>query len=303
MKGIGAEVQLIDRSAAIRLIKGMAPDWTWLLQHIESEGRYIRFPTQFSRIIANLRIEDYPRLYENEIAISVMMLRAFLTPDEIKELSAKLESLTPEERGEFLDEAMQDLTTVGASIEIPKTPGAQMRAEAVFDALSDDDKAAAVKFWQYFMMAFLATFYQMLSIAVHGEKLTSLVAQAKAGNNKAFAKAVQIDKRILSAVPYFKQRFAEANTEGDRKFTEDVGAHLTRPPYKGKIRHKSLYLTFAYLDMAGLLETMQLKEILDLCDEAGVGGYANRIEDVKNLSKRLAEYRAFQRRGLVLSTP
>jgi hypothetical protein len=303
MKGIGAEVQLIDRSAAIRLIKGMAPDWTWLLQHIESEGRYIRFPTQFSRIIANLRIEDYPRLYENEIAISVMMLRAFLTPDEIKELSAKLESLTPEERGEFLDEAMQDLTTVGASIEIPKTPGAQMRAEAVFDALSDDDKAAAVKFWQYFMMAFLATFYQMLSIAVHGEKLTSLVAQAKAGNNKAFAKPVQIDKRILSAVPYFKQRFAEANTEGDRKFTEDVGAHLTRPPYKGKIRHKSLYLTFAYLDMAGLLETMQLKEILDLCDEAGVGGYANRIEDVKNLSKRLAEYRAFQRRGLVLSTP
>ena len=48
---------------------------------------------------------------------------------------------------------------------------------------------------------------------------------------------------------------------------------------------------------------MQHREILDLCDEAGVGGYANRIEDVKNLSKRLAEYRAFQNRGVVLSTP
>jgi len=260
-------------------------------------------PPQFSRIITNLKIEDYPRLYENEVGISVMLMRAFLSPEEIRELAVKLEGLTPEERGEHLDETMQDMMTVEDGIEIPKTPGAQKRAEAAFNALSDEDKAEATKFWQHFMMGFLANFYQMLSVTVHGEKLTSLVAQAKAGNDKAFAKAVQIDKRILTAIPYFKERFAAANTEGDRNFTEDVGAHLSRPPYKGKIRHKSLYLTFAYLDMAGLLATMQHKDILDLCDEAGVGGYANRIEDVKNLSKRLAEYRAFQNRGLRLSTP
>lgn len=296
-------MQIIDRSSAVRLIRGMTADWLWLLKHIESEDGYVRFPQQFSRMIVNLKIDTYPRLYENETAIGAMMLRAFFSPDEIKDLVAKLESLTPEERGEYLDDATQDMMTVGDSIDIPKTPAAQKRAEAAFNALSDEQKSEAVKFWQHIMMAFLATFYQMLSVTVHGEKLTSLVAQAKAGSDKAFAKAVQIDKRILSAVPYFKRRFDEANTEGDRKFTEDVGAHLARPPYKGKIRHKSLYLTFAYLDLAGLLGTMQHREILDLCDEAGVGGYANRIEDVKNLSKRLAEYRAFQNRGVVLSTP
>jgi hypothetical protein len=195
-------MHIIDRDSAVRLIRSMVPDWAWLLQHIESEDGYIRFPPQFSRMIANLKIEEYPRLYENEVAIAAMMLRAFLSPEEITDLAGKLESLTPEERAQYVEEAMQDMMTAGESIEIPKTPAAQKRAEAVFNAMPDEDKRAIVKFWQYFMMAFLATFYQMLSIAVHGEKLTSLVAQAKAGNNKAFAKAVQIDKRILSAVPY-----------------------------------------------------------------------------------------------------
>lgn len=296
-------MQLIDQLSAAQFIRAMAPDWAWLLQHIESEDGYVRFPTQFSRIIVNLKIENYPELYENELFIAAMMLRAFLEPEEIKELEAKLISLSLEERSRFVFEKFADLNAFGDAIEIPKTPGEQKRAEAVFSALSKEEQTEVTQFWQYFMMAFLASFHQSLSVMVHGEKLTSLVAQAKAGNDKAFAKAVQIDKRILLAIPYFKQRFANANIEGDRKFTEEVGAHLQRPPYKGKIRHKSLYLAFAFLDMAGLLGTMKHKEILDLCDEAGIGGYANRIEDVKNLSKRLAEFRAFQNNGLALSTP
>lgn len=281
----------------------MAPDWTWLLQHIESEDGYVRFPSLFSRIITNLKIENYPELYENEAFIGAMMLRAFMSPEEIKVLNAELEALSPEERAKFVDAAIRDLDAVGDCINVPKTVGGQRRAEAAFNALSEDERKEATQFWQYFMMAVLAGFYQSLSIMVHGEKLTSLVAQAKAGSARAFAKAVQIDKRILLAIPYFKKRFADANLEGDHKFTEDVAAHLQRPPYKGKIRHKALYLAFAFLEMAGLLDTMKHREILDLCNEAGLDGHSNRIDDVKNLSKRLTEYRAFQRRGLNLSTP
>lgn len=281
----------------------MAPEWTWLLQHIESEDGYVRFPPLFSRIITNLKIENYPELYENEASIGAMMLRAFMSPEEIKALNAELEALPPEDRAKFIDAAIRDLNAVGDNINFPKTIGEQRRAEATFNALSESEKKEATQFWQYFMMALLAGFYQSLSIMVHGEKLTSLVAQAKAGNDKAFAKAVQIDKRILFAVQYFKQRFANANFEGNRKFTEEVGAHQQRPPYKGKIRHKALYLAFAFLDQVGLLDTMKHREILDLCNEAGLDAHANRIDDVKNLSKRLAEYRAFQQRGLNLSTP
>lgn len=296
-------MHFISQESAAQFIRALAPDWAWLLQHIESEDGYVRFPPLFSRLITNLKIENYPELYENELFIAAMMLRAFLEPDEIKVLEAKLLSLSLEERSRFVAEKFGELSAFGDAIEIPKTPGEQKRQEAVFKALPEEEQKEITQFWQYFMMAFLASFHQSLSIMVHGEKLTSLVAQAQSGNDKAFAKAVQIDKRILFSVPYFKQRFADANIEGDRKFTEEVGAHLQRPPYKGKIRHKSLYLAFAFLDMAGLLGTMKHKEILDLCNEAGLDGHANRIDDVKNLSKRLAEFRAFQQRGLNLSTP
>ncbi len=94
-----------------------------------------------------------------------------------------------------------------------------------------------------------------------------------------------------------------STSTSDSKFTEEVAAHLQRAPYKGKIRHKSLYLAFAFLDMVGLLDTMKHREILDLVNDAGIDGHANRIDDVKNLSRRLKEYRAFQQRGSVLSTP
>lgn len=294
---------LIDQASAANFLRAVAPDWAWLLQHIESEDGYVRFPPLFSRWIANLKIENYPELYEEEARIGAMMLRAFLTPEEIRELDAELLSLSPEERAVFLLETIKDMEVAGDAIQLPKTPDEQKRAEAAFNALTKEEQKETTQFWQYFMMAFLASFHQSLSVMVHGEKLTSLVSQAKSGNDKAFAKAVQIDKRILFAIPYFKQRFADANIQGDRKFTEEVGAHLQRPPYKGKIRHKSLYLAFAFLDMAGLLGTMKHKELLDLCNEAGLDSHANRIDDVKNLSKRLAEFRAFQQRGLNLSTP
>lgn len=76
----------------------MAPEWAWFLQHIESEDGYVRFPPLFSRFIANLKIENYPELYENELFIAAMMLRAFLEPEDIKELEAKLISFSLEER-------------------------------------------------------------------------------------------------------------------------------------------------------------------------------------------------------------
>lgn len=201
-------MQLIDQLSAAQFIRAMAPDWAWLLQHIESEDGYVRFPPQFSHIIVNLKIENYPELYENELFIAAMMLRAFLEPEEIKELEAKLISLSLEERSRFVAEKFADLNAFGEAIEIPKTPDQQKRAEAVFNALPKEEQTEVTQFWQHFMMAFLASFHQSLSVMVHGEKLTSLVSQAKAGNDKAFAKAVQIDKRILLAIPYFKRKRA-----------------------------------------------------------------------------------------------
>lgn len=296
-------MQVIDKSSAARFLLVMAPDWMWLLAKIEAEDGRLRFPPLVTRVIINLKIESYPLLYENEAAIELTVFRAFLTPEEIAELNSRLNDQTPDERGQTLREMVDGLSELDLAFELPKTPADERRAQAQFEALTKDEQAEAIKIGQQLWMGFLAGFFQSLSVMVHGEKLTSLVNQAKAGNDEAFCKAVQIDKRILTTIPYFKQRFERANLEGERDFADALAYRLQCPPYKGKIRHKALYLAFAFLDQAGLLDTMKHREILDLCIDAGLDAHGNRIDDVKNLSKRLAEYRAFQRRGLDLSTP
>lgn len=295
-------MEMIDRNSATQYIRAMAPDWSWLLQHIESEDGYVRFPSKFARIISNLNIGNYVDLYQNESFIGRSMLLAFFDPEYVQALDAELSLMSSDGRGKRMLELLNEIGTEFDAIEIPKTPADEKRALAAFNALSKPDQEHLRRSWQYFFMAFLAGFYQSLSIMVHGEKLTSLVAQAQAGDDKAFAKAVQIDKNVLS-IKYFKDRFREANLQGDRKFTEDVAAHQMRAPYKGRIRHKALYLTFSFLESVGLLNTMKHGEILDLVNDAGIDSHSNRIDDVKNLSKRLAEFRAFQQRGLRLSTP
>lgn len=293
---------LIDVGAARGLLRAVVPEWEWFIAHLESNDGHFRFPRRIADIIRNLKIESYPLLYENETSIGVVLARGLFDRDELVDFERQLVAATPEGRGDIMQEFMQTLGELSDTFTIPKNPAEERKAKRAFDSLSLDEQAASIKLWQHLMMGFLATFFQHLSVMIHGEKLTSLVAQAKAGNASAFAKAVQIDKRILTVIPYFKERYAQAGLDSETAFLMEIGRRIGAPPYKGKIRHKSLWLTFATLQALGLLTSFKHEALLDFCDGVGVGGHKSRIEDVKNLSKRLAEYRRFQERG-ILSTP
>jgi len=296
-------MQIIDKTSAAKFVRIMAADWDFLLRHIESMDGYVRLPPKFADAVQRLSIENYPELYESEMAIGRMMLAAFFKPEEVNGLAQQVNDMSPDSRGKFVLELLTELELADDSEVVASTPAGDLRAIEALNALPAQQRDEVLRAGRQYMMALLAILYQLLSLITHGEKLTSLVAQAIAGNDRAFAKAVQIDKNILAGIPYFRQRFSRAVIEGDRHFTEALAAHLQRPPYKGKIRHKALYLTFAVLDLAGTLDAMPHSEILDLCNQAGLDAKSSRIEDVKNLSKRLADYRAFQRRGFDLSTP
>ena len=289
---------LIAESNIKALLISAVPDLEWLIGEIESEGGWIRFPPFLTNAVTNLKIENYPLLYESEPALTEAILRSFLTPEQIREIAIEFEQASPEQRGEWLVDFSVGVDSGLRDVRIPRTQAEQDAARERFESLSKEERDKAVRFGQHFYSYFFSNFYQNLSLMVHGEKLTSLVAQAKTGNDDAFVKAIQIDRRILTVIPYFKDRYAKAQAEGHEDFYDKLSYRLARPPFKGKIRYKSLWMTFAILDGAGLLSEMTHSKILRLCDEAGVGGYKNRIEDVKYLSKRIKEYREFQRRGL-----
>lgn len=294
--------QIVSLDAVLHAMKSGIPDAEWLLGQIESEQGWLRFPPYLSSLIINLKIEGYPLLYRSEEAMAAMLLKGWLSTEEIQAFGAELESHSPKERGELVINLCNDIGEMVEQIEIPKTPTQRRDAEIRFKAMSSEEQAESIRLAQHFFSFFLASFYQNLSVMVHGEKLTSLVAQSKAGNDKAFAKAIQIDKRILTADPYFSERFARAQMEPPGDFFDDVAYRLKAAPYKGKIRHKTLWLAFSMLERSGLLDTLKHREIMEMCDEAGVGGYNNRIQSEKHLGDRLREYREFQKRGIVATT-
>lgn len=293
---------VISLESVIESLRSGVADGKWLLSEIESQGGWFRFPSFLQNLIRNLRIEAYPILYANEASMVAVCLHGFLSADEIKQLGTELEAASIEERGEFLLDLLSGVSDGFEQVQIPKTPQEQEAARQAFLAMSEEERAVSIKQAQYGISSFLAWFHQYLSVMVHGEKLTSLVTQATTGDDQAFVKAIQIDKRVLTEIPYFRERFARAQDEADSDFFDRVSYRLKTAPYRGKIRHKSLWYAFAVLEQAGWLDRLKHRELLEICDDVGVGGYDSRIESEKHLGARLREYRAFQKRGIVTTT-
>lgn len=288
---------IVSLDSVIDSLRSSIPDAEWLLRQLESEQGYFKFPPHLANTITNLKIQNYPLLYANENAIGIMLFKSVMSDDELKKLNAEFEAASPHERGKFVNEFASAICDGIEKFEIPKTPEEQEAARQRFESLPEDEQKEAIRVSQHFFCSFFASFFQNLSVMVHGEKLTSLVAQAVLGNDEAFVKAIQIDRRILTEYPYFKERFVRAQFDGDNDFNDLISYRVSRSPYRGKIRHKTLWLTFSMLDLAGHLNELRHSEILEICDEVGVGGWENRIQEVKHLSKRINEYREFQKRG------
>jgi hypothetical protein len=250
------------------------------------------------RLLVNLKAQDYPMFYRGEHTLNKALALSFMPADEINTISAEIERL-PEDQKTARTEQL--ITTITESVDDildawPDTPEKQETAQKMFNDMTPDEQAKTVKRAQLFLVSFIASFYNTISMMVHGQSLTSLVTAAEAGDDEAFRLAVHIDRRILSVLPYFKERHEKAILNGEKDFLNKLNYRLTSPLLRGRIRYKTLWLTFAVLDQSGLLDgSLKHREILDICDEAGVGGYENRIEDVGYLSKRLDEYREFQK--------
>lgn len=287
------------------MLRVAVPEWEAFLGYLESAKGRLRFRVGLTRLIKNLRIENYPLLYEREQAMGVAIAKALTSDAELRELEAELRVATPEGRGKAMKELGEAASSLLEAIEIPDddpTPEQEADAHAAYEALPAEERAEVTRSMQLLLAGVFAVFYEQLALMVHGERMTSLVAQAKAGDDTAFAKAVQIDGRVLTEIPHFRERYARARLADETEFLSRVWRRQVAPPYKGRIEHKALYLMFAFLDSVGLLKSFTHRELLDLYDELGVAGKRRRIEDEKNMGKRLAEYRRFQKRRHV-STP
>jgi hypothetical protein len=296
-------LQLVDKPTALALLKILAPQLKEFLQLVRDNGGRMAWQDNFADFIARLNISVYPRLYEAEPATGVMLALAFCDgADEARELNDHLASLSPAERGAELLQMGPHLEALVDAMDFDPTQEKRAAIEVAAKSLSDSERQKSVEFVQRLFMGILALFHQFQSVMVHGERLTALVARAKAGDDKAFLKAIQIDKRILAKIDYFDQRWTRAHARDERAFIKSVARLLEAPSFVGRIKHKTVMLSLFLLDWMGLLDAYSDEELLDTLLSSGMVDDDQPIDDVKNLNKVRARYRKFKAQA-GLSTP
>ena len=278
-------------------LKEIIPQYEEMLISIEKRGGYLQLPTKVNEVITRLKIDNYPEFYKDETKLANLLVLCSMPAEQLKTAAETINSLT----GNAQVAALEDITSQMAQISseffdhIPESEADQLIAQAALNNLTQAEQSEAIKQLQISLSAFFATFFNVISMMVHGRKLTDLVPAAETGDDDAYCLAIQIDKRILS-LPYFRERRIKAELEQDLTFLKLLNYRLTNPPLRSKLRYRTLWLTLAFLDMLDYLDgSLSYTELLSLLDEIGIGGYSSRIEDENALGKRVREYRKFQK--------
>lgn len=285
-----------NKDLAIKAAINLTPQYADLLRELQrGNGRAF-----FSAEIANIRkkLGDYVLVYDDERKISRALFLATMGENGFKEFTAEIDNSTPSEQQEFIDGMASpdnDFVKAFSSFEIPQTPSEWKASREAADQLPEDERKELEKRGATFWCFLFSTFFNTLALMVHGSKMTTLVPQAIAGDDAAFLKAIQIDRMLLTHYPYFRDRKFRAQDQGDADFLALISYRETNPPLRGRVQYPALYILFGILDSFRILSDLKHKEILDICDEAGLDRYQNRIEDVGYLSKRLVDYRKWQK--------
>lgn len=292
----GAKLIELRKTFVSDLVVQLSPQYADAFRYLQGKGKCFALPPDVVEVKTALNAASYVNFYDDERALGLALLMGLLGEEVAKELIQGINALTQDELDEFLLEFSDDLEKLDFDeLMPPKDERGRLIAISEFERLDETDTVDSVKRAQWLWGALLGGFFQMLSVMVHGQKLTSLVRRAIAGDQDAFCKALQVDKSLTVAHPKFLLLRQQAQDRGDWAFLKRIGEAEVKPVLRSRIRYPGLYVVFAMLDSMGCLDRFTHSEILDICDAAGLDRYQNRIEDVNYLTKRLLEYRAAQK--------
>jgi len=263
---------------------------------MRADGGRVQIASRYAQV--RQRMGNYVLLYDDERKPGLAMLVSLFGIEGFKSLNQELAAYTEQEAIEFLEymageEAEADFTE---DIVLPVTDEEWAEEEKRFQSLPEEQKAIATTQGGLFWSGFFSHFFNTLALMTHGAKLTALVPQAISGDDDAFLKAVQVDRLLLTHHPYFIERKQRAQDSGkEAEFLRALAYRESNPNLKGPIRYPALFFLFGVLESLQWLDDLKHDEILDLCDEMGLDRFQNRIEDVNYLTKRLRDYRRFQK--------
>lgn len=197
-----------DKTMAVKAAIALTPEYVELLRNFQKLRGRIAFPSQLIEIQSS--IGSYVRLYEDERRIGVALFLALLGEEEFVAWSKEVDQASEAEKQAWLNKIASvseaEIQSIFEDFDLPVTDEEWAATKRSFSALSESEQAKAAKQAGFFWSFFFSSFFNTLSLMVHGVKLTTLVAQAISGDQNAFLKAVQTDRMLLIHHPYFLNR-------------------------------------------------------------------------------------------------
>lgn len=287
----------LEKCQALRFAKKWTLPYVEVFFSLKQEGGRVRIDDRYAQI--RQKFGSYVQLYDDERKIGVAIMLALYGEAGFKEFKEEASSWAEADIAEYLSSLASDEHTdeLDKALALPTTEDEWKEQEELVADMPEEEKQQAAKQGAFLFSGFFAQFFNTLALMTHGAKLTALVPQAIQGEQDAFLKAVQVDRQLLTHHPYFITRKQEAQDKGETEFLRALAYRESNPNLKGKIKYPGLYMLFGLLESINWLDDLSHDELLDLCDEIGLDRFQNRIEDVTYLTKRLIEYRRFQKTG------
>lgn len=286
------------------MITEKAAEYVELFVEFKTDAHgWLIFPDKLIQAKDNLNIHQYVTLYKDQKTIDVCLLLFLMGKEELKSWSAELAALPPDGQQSQCETIIQDILDTDPSVydelfgEWPGTAGAIEKARLEFELLDDENKKQQLERAQFLFMHIFLSIHNFFSVMVNGESMVSLVPKALQGDDGAFFKAVKVDRNLLEHHPYFSERVRQAKLNGEHNFIKELSKYQALPTLIGRIRLPGLYIIFSMLDVMHWLDDFTHEEILDLCDAAGLDRWQNRIVDTNAITKRIAQYRKYQKTG------
>lgn len=288
-----------SKHTAAEYIAKYLPTYGELLEHIKKADGKVRMPITLHEFLVNFEIRDYAKYYADQEFHS-LLADALLKPSGYHKTLVGLDSASQEQQTAFIDSCMtsisQDQTNENFPLILAELPTNPEEAIRQLDSVTGEaNKAAFRKNIALYFAFFMVTFHDLLALMGHGHKMSHLVKLALEGDDSALFKALKTDPTVDQFIPYFRDRFNYALQTSNDVFINKYTNALNAPAIGGKIEYPLLYLVFAMLESMNLLDDLTDKEILEICDHAGLDRWQNRIDDVGYLNKRKNAYRKLRR--------
>jgi hypothetical protein len=286
----------LSKEQAIKTAIQMTPQYAGLLHDLQKNDSRLGFSPEIRHI--HNHFGGYVLMYDDEMKIARSLFLLLFSKEGFEQFILDFNNQSELDQLSQLDELANfeenDIHELFLDFHIPNSSKEWQDANKAFLDLSESDKKEAQQQGLYLWAFIFSSFFNTLSLMIHGAKLTTLVPQAITGDDEAFLKAIQIDRMLLSHYPYFKERKLKAQIDGDINLLQKISYRESNPPLRGKIRYPALYMLFGVLDSFQWLNELKHYEILDICDAAGLHRFQNRIEDVNAVTKQLIRYRQFK---------